>query len=201
MDREEYLKKLQALGEVEFAVEHDKRKNKAVVENESYPARLVRLYDRPGSCEDCGRICDNPPHRNLSYRGAGVWHERCCVCKFPRNPETGKFGPSPKQVQRAKGVDLTPEDPYQELIEDELSQIVVYEVKSNGQEPNQPQQSELQSEPTEPCPNEPVVVGYVEQVIVRECHESLIREFVKIPVILPPVQDDAQEPGSEVRKD
>lgn len=58
-----------------------------------------------------------------------------------------------------------------------------------------------QLEPIEISPTSDSVVEFVEQVIVRDYHESVIREFVRIPIDPQPEPNDVPGPDNAIHTD
>jgi len=163
MDRKLFKKLLSQVAKIESRADGGDRRSKVSETNTTYPVVIVKLIDKPGVCADCGRVCDHAPGRDFAWRQRR-WHERCRVCKFARDPGTGQFAPAGSQA------------------------VILREP-----EPSPPPQPEPQLDTIETLPSEPDLVEYVEQVVVRDYHEFVIKEYSRCPVEPQPDQGDAPD--------
>jgi len=146
-----------------------------LTEGESHPVVIKSLKPAPHTCEDCDRELPDRKVRTHTLKPTG-WRSHCSSCNQVRQPGNNYYGQRDPALPSRLGV-------RPELLLEPIPEPLL-----------EPQLDTIESDSTTDT-----VVQYVEQVIVRDCHESLIREFVKIPVNLLPDSGDAQEPGSEVR--
>lgn len=171
------------LEEIAVVVQHadaltaDKRR--VLQEREDQPLIAVKIRDRPCVCMDCGLTLANSPVRNHERRNRG-WRSHCTGCNRVRQPGTDYFGQSPDAEPKRNRLGPRPE-----LLPP----------------PSQPQQQDCQSSTTASDPSEPVVVGYVEQVVEREYPESVIKEYSRTPIFAQPGESCAPVADNEVRKD
>jgi len=170
MDRKLFKKLLSRLATIESRADGGDRRSKVSETNTTYPVVIVKLLDKPCVCADCGRVCDHAPGRDYAWRQRR-WHERCRVCKFARDPGTGQFAPAGSQA------------------------VILREP-----EPSLPPQPEPQLDTIETLPSEPDLVKYVDQVVVQECHEFVIKEYLRLPVEPQPDPGVALDSDNESRK-
>ena len=145
-----------------------------LVETESQPIVIKRLKPKAETCGDCGREHHDRIVQLHVLKPAG-WKTWCDACKLSRQPGTDYFGIKPKS-DPAKPNHLGPRE---ELLP----------------KPSQPQHQEPISTTIETVASEHCLGDYVEQVVVRHYHESVIREFVRNPV--EPQLDQCDAPGSD----
>lgn len=159
-------------------------------ETESQPLVVKRLLPAPHTCEDCGRELADRKVRSHYWKAEG-WRSHCGGCNKVRQPGSTVFGQTQGVKASERGVNITEEEkpnrlgPRPELLPVPIEQPL----------------TDLQSDPTEVCPNGHDLVGFVEQVVVRDYHESVIKEYSRLPVCSQAPECDALMPDSEVRTD
>lgn len=151
-----------------------------LTESDSQPVVVKRLLPLPHNCEDCGRSLPDRKVRSHYLKPEG-WRSHCSGCNRMRQPGSDVFGQTTGVKASERGVNRL--GPRPELLPEPIEQP----------------QPVPQSIPTEVCPNGHDLVGFVEQVVVREYHGSVIKEYSRIPVCSQAPECDAPVLDNEVR--
>ena len=180
MDQKKFEEICYELGEcVRHADAATADKRTQLVETDSQPIVIKKLKPLPSTCADCGKDQPDRISQTHALKPAG-WKSWCNMCKLSRQPGTDYFGIKPKEPEEVKPNRLGPRE---ELLP----------------KPILPQHPEPLSTTIETVASEHSPGDFVEQVVVKHYHESVIREFVRTPVESQPEQCDAPEPDSVVR--
>mgnify|MGYP003345166175 CR=1 FL=1 len=159
-------------------------------ESPEQPIVVKELLPLPHDCEDCGRSLADRKKRTHTYTDKG-WRSHCSGCNKARVPGSDVFGQTKGVKASERGININEEEKVNRLgPRPELLPVPI----------EQPQ-PDLQSDPIEVCPNGHDLVGFVEQVVVRDYHESVIKEYSRLPVCSQAPECDALTPDSEVRTD
>lgn len=149
-------------------------------DNESHPITIIDRLPRKINCRDCNKELESGERRKFLAKNK-EWVEGCADCRRFRDKNSNLMmfmHELPKTVAR-------PLKPASEVIQqDETPEIP------------QPQ-PESQSTTTETVTILHQPDGSVVQVIERDCHESLIREYSTLPAFSQTDQCDAQELDNE----
>lgn len=150
-------------------------------ETESQPIVVKRLLPLPHDCEDCGKSLPDRKVRSHYKKGDG-WRSHCSGCNRSRQPGSDTYG-QVAVVKVEEGIKPNRLGPREELLP----------------VPIQPQHPEPLSTTIETSPTSDSEVEFVEQVVVRDYHESVITEYSRIPVLSQHQLCDAPDSDSVVR--
>ena len=179
MDQKKFEEVCYSLGQcVKHAEAKSADKRTQLVESKEQPLVLIKYYAKPMTCVDCGKDKPDRISQTHTFKGVG-WKSWCDMCKLSRQPGTDYFG-----LKRP--------------VETQEPEVIVPEPLPK---PKPQQHSEPQSVTIENVPISDSGVGFVGQVIVKDYHESVIREFVRTPAIPPLDASGVQEPDNAIHTD
>ena len=161
MDPERLLQHCRALGTVVQNADAGRQPKQAAKENiATHPIVITAWLPKQTQCDECDCVVKDRIHRLHRLQPQG-WRSHCMACNLWRLPGTTRYGAPQPSVE--------PQCPQTPAVD-----------------PMPPQLTEPQSSPTEVVPSEPVVHGFVQQVVVTDCHEFVIKEYLQIPILSQP---------------
>jgi hypothetical protein len=157
MDQKKLLQHCKSLARVVQNADAGRQPKRAAKEDiATHPFVITAWLPRETQCDECDRVVTHRIHRLHRLQPTG-WRSHCMACNLWRLPGTTHYGAPQVIAQPAL-------------------------CESPAVDPMPAQQSACQSHPTEVAPSEPAVAGFVEQVVVTECHEFVIKEYLQIPI-------------------
>lgn len=179
MDQNKFEKLISEHYEYKRDTDGTRNCRKKEVINSTFPL-VVTKKKEPTPCEDCGKPLASGTEKKFNLRNK-EWTERCANCRRLRDKVSGEMRYLHEITRLPVGRPRLESDA---ISTDDLPKLL-------------PQLQELQSTTTETVTISDQNDGFVEQVIERECHEFLIREYSRIPVESQPDSDDAQDSDNE----